>query len=296
MSALQTFDFESNAVRVIMQGESPWFVAADVCRVLSISNNRDAVEKLDDDERGVALTDTLGGQQNAVIISESGLYTLILRSRDAVKAGTLPHRFRKWVTAEVLPALRERGTYALPEVPDAPEEEPYNALRAWGVPLPKINAIASMMRAVAASFGPEAAQQLYNTVDKGKLPKLGAFTNPKLMNAPAFDPQGCLKHLMRLATEKSMPLRSIFNLARRDAAAARSLQRYGLHVSGRIEDGFFAVAVDHPFLAKGFADTPWCGDWAKSLMALPGAKRVQREFPFGTHSYKVVLVPFGCTE
>ena len=104
---LTPFFFEGDTtVRVIVRDNVPWFVAADVCRALGMKNPGDTVGRLDDDEKGIALTDTLGGQQEALIVSESGLFTLILRCRDAVKPGTLPHRFRRWVTSEVLPALR----------------------------------------------------------------------------------------------------------------------------------------------------------------------------------------------
>ena len=82
MKDLRVFKHESfGNVRVIERGGEPWFVAADVCRALGVSNNRDAVAKLDDDEKGVALTDTLGGQQKMVIINEPGLYSLVLGSR-----------------------------------------------------------------------------------------------------------------------------------------------------------------------------------------------------------------------
>lgn len=117
-----SFDQSFN-VRVIMIDGDPWFVAADVCEALGIANNRDALEKLDDDEKGVALTDTPGGQQEVGIINESGLYTLILRCRNATKPGTVPHRFRKWVTSEVLPSIRKTGSYQTPnpEIPQAME-------------------------------------------------------------------------------------------------------------------------------------------------------------------------------
>ncbi|HFW4797460.1 TPA: Bro-N domain-containing protein [Salmonella enterica subsp. diarizonae serovar 60-67:z35:-] len=108
------FYFEGNSVRIKIINGDPWFVAKDVCAVLNISNSRDAISKLDSDERGVALTDTLSGRQKMAIINESGLYTLILRCRDAVKPGTVPHRFRKWVTNEVLPAIRKTGLYEHP--------------------------------------------------------------------------------------------------------------------------------------------------------------------------------------
>ncbi|ORT72057.1 BRO-N domain-containing protein [Citrobacter werkmanii] len=113
------FNFESDCqVRAIIIDGAPWFVAMDVCRAIGIANHRDAVRKLDSDEKGVGSTDTLGGEQEATIISESGLYTLILRCRDAVTPGTIPYRFRKWVTSEVLPQIRRTGSYiknALPQ-------------------------------------------------------------------------------------------------------------------------------------------------------------------------------------
>jgi prophage antirepressor-like protein len=80
-----------------------------LCRALGISNPRDAVSGLDDDEKDVGNTDTLGGNQQITIVSESGLFALIFKSRkpNAVK-------FRKWVTSEVLPTLRRTGAYFLP--------------------------------------------------------------------------------------------------------------------------------------------------------------------------------------
>lgn len=100
------FRFESSEVRTLLIAGQPWFVAADVCQALAIRNNRDAIARLDDDERGVATTDTPSGQQEMGIINESGLYSLILTSRKAEAK-----RFKKWVTAEVLPAIRKHGRY-----------------------------------------------------------------------------------------------------------------------------------------------------------------------------------------
>lgn len=115
MSSLIPFDFETNAVRVVMQDDEPWFVAADVCRCLEIANPRDAVSRLDDDEKGVGIADTLGGRQSLNIVSESGLYALIFTSRlPAAK------RFRRWVTAEVLPAIRRDGRYVMADGNDLP--------------------------------------------------------------------------------------------------------------------------------------------------------------------------------
>lgn len=113
-SQLSTFNFESNSIRTLAINNEPWFIAKDVCDTLKISNVSDALLKLDDDEKAtIGLTDSQAGNgaQSISIINESGMYTLILRCRDAVKKGSIPHRFRKWVTAEVLPAIRKTGKY-----------------------------------------------------------------------------------------------------------------------------------------------------------------------------------------
>ncbi|MDU6056226.1 MAG: Bro-N domain-containing protein [Acinetobacter junii] len=116
MSNISVFNFESaSSIRIVMIDDNPWFVAKDICDALGLSNHRDAISKLDKDEKGVALTDTLGGQQELSIINESGMYALVMRSRDAMKEGTPQHKFRKWVTSEVLPAIRKTGKYEAPK-------------------------------------------------------------------------------------------------------------------------------------------------------------------------------------
>lgn len=116
MTAIETFQFPATGatVRTVLRDGEPWFVALDVCRALGIVNPSDAVGGLDDDEKGVATTDTPGGQQDVRIINEPGLYSLILRSRRP-EAKT----FKRWVTHDVLPAIRQTGRYevapALPQ-------------------------------------------------------------------------------------------------------------------------------------------------------------------------------------
>lgn len=103
---LTVFDFEDAAVRIVTRDGDPWFVAADVCRILDLGNTAMAVSRLDDDEKGVATVDTLGGPQEMLILAESGLYTLVFTSRKPEAK-----RFRKWVTGTVLPAIRRHGVY-----------------------------------------------------------------------------------------------------------------------------------------------------------------------------------------
>ncbi|EGI6068809.1 phage repressor protein/antirepressor Ant [Salmonella enterica subsp. enterica serovar Denver] len=78
------FKFGDSEIRVINKCGEPWFVAKDVCDALALTNSRKALTALDDDEKGVTLSYTLGGEQNLSIVSESGMYTLVLRCRDAV--------------------------------------------------------------------------------------------------------------------------------------------------------------------------------------------------------------------
>ncbi|EEA7328808.1 phage repressor protein/antirepressor Ant [Salmonella enterica subsp. enterica serovar Kirkee] len=106
-----TFKFGKSDIRVVDRNGEPWFIAKDVCDALELTNSRKALTALDDDEKGVTLSYTLGGEQNLSIVNESGMFTLVLRCRDAIKPGTVPHSFRKWVTSEVLPAIRKNGIY-----------------------------------------------------------------------------------------------------------------------------------------------------------------------------------------
>lgn len=90
-------------IRVIIRDSVPLFVAKDVCACLGLNNSRQALAGLDDDEKGVINSDTLGGNQQVAFVNESGLYALVFKSRKEAA-----RRFRKWVTSEVLPALRQR--------------------------------------------------------------------------------------------------------------------------------------------------------------------------------------------
>jgi prophage antirepressor-like protein len=106
------FQFKHHQVRTITDDQGdPWWVAKDVCAVLDIATEQ--IRKLDGDEKGLRKMQTPGGQQELAIINESGLYTLIIRSnKPQAKA------FRKWITSEVLPAIRRTGSYAARPTPE----------------------------------------------------------------------------------------------------------------------------------------------------------------------------------
>ncbi|MGU0713187.1 BRO-N domain-containing protein [Pseudomonas aeruginosa] len=105
---LVPFDFEGRQIRIVTDehGE-PWFVAADVLSTLTL--DRKALERLDEDEKGVSSVHTPGGAQEMTTVNEPGLFGLVLGSRKAEAK-----RFKRWVTHEVLPAIRKTGTYSVP--------------------------------------------------------------------------------------------------------------------------------------------------------------------------------------
>ncbi|EGE7466932.1 antirepressor protein [Escherichia coli] len=107
--------FDSVNVRVVYLNGDPWFVAKDVCVALEISNSCDALKALDADEKKtVALSYGIRGNPNHSLISESGFYKLIARSRKAVTPGTFAHRFSNWVFRNVIPGIRKTGAYGIP--------------------------------------------------------------------------------------------------------------------------------------------------------------------------------------
>ena len=104
---LMTFENAAfGKIRTLTIDGEPWFVAADVCRALEIGNPSMTVERLDDDEKGISTIDTLGGKQRMTIINEPGLYSLVLSSRKPEAKA-----FKRWITHEVIPAIRKYGGY-----------------------------------------------------------------------------------------------------------------------------------------------------------------------------------------
>lgn len=100
------FKFGKQQVRTLLIDDQPWFVAADVSSALEYRIAGDMTRNLDEDEKGTQIVRTPGGDQEMLVINESGLYSAILRSRKAEAK-----RFKKWVTSEVLPAIRKHGRY-----------------------------------------------------------------------------------------------------------------------------------------------------------------------------------------
>ena len=111
-NALQVFDYNGSAVRTVEKDGEIWFVAKDVCDVLELSNPTEALKALDDDEKGSLRisegTSSKGGNPNMNIITESGLFALVLRSNKPEAK-----KFRKWVTGTVLPQIKRTGSFSI---------------------------------------------------------------------------------------------------------------------------------------------------------------------------------------
>ena len=118
MNELISFDSpEFGKVRSLLLDGEPWFVASDVCAAIEV--DRTAVRRLDDDEKGVHLMHTPGGEQRLGIINEFGLYSLILSSRKPEAKA-----FKRWITHEVIPSIRKYGAYVTDKVLDQMDEHP----------------------------------------------------------------------------------------------------------------------------------------------------------------------------
>ncbi len=145
-----SFSFSNQALSVLMIDGEPWFVASDVTDALTLST--EATRRLDDDEKGLRTVQTPGGQQEVIIINESGLYSLILTSRKPEAK-----KFKKWVTNEVLPSIRKTGGYTPPR---QPINEATAALSFWDAAVKSLNIAPSGhlggVRAIATSYGYDA--------------------------------------------------------------------------------------------------------------------------------------------
>lgn len=112
MNELQIFNYHDNPIRTIERDGEVWWVLKDVCQVLGIERTDSAARRLDSDEKDTHLVSTPSGTQKMVIINEPGLYNVIIRS-DKPDAKD----FKRWVTHEVLPAIRRTGRYSMNETP-----------------------------------------------------------------------------------------------------------------------------------------------------------------------------------
>ncbi|MGR3522700.1 MAG: BRO-N domain-containing protein [Paracoccus sp. (in: a-proteobacteria)] len=268
------FDFEDQAVRVIMRDDDPWFVAADVCRVLGVANNRDAIARLDEDEKGVGKTDTPGGAQQMVVISESGLYALVLRSNGATTPGTVQHRFRKWVTAEVLPSIRRAGTYTAPAAEPAPsglDDMPDRETGLW----------LTLVREARLLGGRDAGRRMWA---RSSLPPLDA----RAMTG-RLDGRACLRHVMGFELDEGTIDRLLLSPVK---SAFRLLGGLGL----RPQPGNRLFVANQPHSAL-FHGSEWsAGRHRAALLSIPGAVVHHNPLTLNGVRGRGVIVPLAQVE
>lgn len=131
MNEMKIFNNEEfGEVRTVVKDGEPWFVGKDVCESFGDTNYRRSLLGIDEEDKGVSQIDTPGGKQNMIIINESGLYALLFQMQPQKAKGVSQneqaieerieklHRFKRWVTSEVLPSIRKHGIYATDNVID----------------------------------------------------------------------------------------------------------------------------------------------------------------------------------
>lgn len=278
MTVPAVFQFEETAIRTMLRDEEPWFVGRDVCTALQIKNSKDALSRLDSDERdGVGITDPMGRPQTATIISEPGVYRLVFTSRTE-----RAEAFKRWLAHEVLPALRRNGVFAIDDVG-------VDDVSVWGLPLRKVDTASRLISTALRVYGPDAARRLW---EKDKtLPNLRRYAIGKLADTPDDDPSGCLRHLLRMESGSGATVGMMLDLAMRDKASVPALKDHGIWVGPGSFPERVALADEHPFLRAAFSGTQWAGEWRRALILLDGATRTQKTMAFNGRQSKAVLVP-----
>jgi hypothetical protein len=150
MTTELAYQFEEEPVRVVIIAGNPWFVASDIAKALGYRSANDMTRNLHEDERGTHIVRTPSGDQEMNIVSESGMYAAVFKSRRAEA-----ERFRKWVTSDVLPSIRKTGRYELaghepPELEIAPDLD-----------AAKVSAGVALVREARRLFGPNGARDVW---------------------------------------------------------------------------------------------------------------------------------------
>ena len=232
----KVFAFDDAMVRVVMVRGEPWFVASDVGRALELQNVRASIADFDDDEKGVNTIYTLGGEQTVAILSEPGLYRLIVLSR-APRA----KQFQRWIYHDVLPQIRKTGRYEAEPSPAHPETSPMDA--------PLLHRL-QLVRECRSIHGREVAKVMWR--------KLGLPAVPPPPRTGVDEARECLRHILDAASPEGRTLRELIALALDDSETERlCLLACGVRVYAESET--FAIASHHPFLRDILKGTAWSG-------------------------------------
>lgn len=282
------FQFETHAVRVVLdESGAPWFVAGDIADVLGYRKANDMTRSLDDDEKGAHILRTLGGDQTVTIISESGLYHAILKSRKP-EAKT----FRRWVTHEVLPTIRKTGGYRLSGTTRSiTDDEIHAAERLSRLMAPYLRIFTkSKMRGEVLRAALETTLWNVHGIDlSAVLPLPDNFANLPCSEepdawasvlAPKETPNDLMGDFLRAVCR--IPLRNgdtvgqtlscvVRAMPTPGFADVKALASLGVAVKARGENLVLAVAVRNPALAAGLGETRWRldGSWKAAFRSFP---------------------------
>ena len=263
MTEITVFDFEDNAVRVIEIDGEPWFVAADVARVLEYRDAEVACRALDEDEKGTLNVCTPGGNQEMKGINESGLYHLVLVSRKPEAK-----RFRKWVTAEVLPSIRKTGMYA------EPGRIEHNKPELSNMPDRTVSQWINLIRETRLLYGRSAARNVWEQSPLPTPNRTGISPEPMDGEFLQADGQACLQTILDAVYENGEIKRG---------CGVRPYSFYGKE--------YLFVANSHPFLINLFKGSIFDnGKYAKALLMTDGALRAPQCVRVGGQVRRGVLV------
>lgn len=256
MSAIQNFAFEENLVRIIERGGEPWFVGKDICSALGIRNHKDALGRLDDDERAeVGIADP-SGTKYATAISEPGVYRLTFTSRKEEA-----ERFKRWLAHEVLPQIRRTGKYD-PVSAGQPVE-----------PLPSDQRMAlALITEARMLYGKARARMLWESLPA--LPQVPAL--PQIAAEDERDGFACLGHALQSRPAGETTVREFIEEAFEDVPEAHDiLKDIGIRaVTEQTLGAGLAIATAAASTRRLFWGTKWAaGNHAAALRTLPGAVR-----------------------
>ena len=263
------FIYEDLPVRIIMRKGEPWFVGKDICMVLGISDHTQALERLDEDERGRYDIPTPKGQQEAIIVSEPGLYRLIFTSnKPAAKA------FKRWVVHEVLPSISKTGqyrTYAAGVEDQRPKSRMREAAeRFLALPVAEANKKMRLIEEHRKTHGVREAQKLWEEMD---LP-VSAYHQAKTTQTA----KSCLCTLLDFQPDEHS-IQTVMDLIRAvteegDTEVQEALKQGGIFIAPH-EDAV-VIANASPWAKAAYARTPYSGDtWKARLRKLKGATCVK---------------------
>ena len=295
-------------VRIVDQSGNYWFVASDVCAALGLSNSRMAIQSLDADEKDdVSLADTIGRKQNINIINESGLYTLILRCRDATTEGTVAHRFRKWVTAEVLPSIRKTGSYQAkqtqrPITMSELKRMTDTALQtARQLKTSDVETLETVMGIISSagidpSFFNPMLEGLKQRAQNAPTPNNNVTNSTNSTNID--DAYACLNTILdaqikvdgidyRVRDLISQPMAGVDI-----SAVKRALGMYGLRIDDSAQR--LLIANSNGMLSrKILAKTAWSTGWNKTIQLLPESDKPNKTVKIGGVACRCVSVPIN---